>query len=277
MAMTLREPTDITQGGAGQQTDFTEAPRQDTCRRAEKPARRRALAQKMKPKGWDPRERFPELDYLPFVRYLERPAGEEQCDWWHIQQRDRRPTCFADYLLGKRYARLTLQFMASARGKATVLEKVLEAMSRKGDLHPRAFSHRHSIAYGFISEIGRRLRDLAARDPVRLPYISRPYVGLVGLGPRSFIVHLPEGNSLVCDPDRPIQHNGAVAITRDGQFLCQGIVKTKHPAKAKTVTLSVDTWSLLGVPNVGATQWSVPSDCAREDIAPIVATQTPEN
>lgn len=57
-------------------------------------------------------------------------------------------------------------------------------------------------------------------------------------GPKAFYVRMPLGLGLACDPDLRVEHNSHVVLLHEGEYSFQGIVKTKHPAKTKTLLIS---------------------------------------
>jgi hypothetical protein len=231
-------------------------------KRARKATAKRSARRKQ---AQDPREVRPELA-LPFVQRRAQSARPVQDDYWHIA--DDGPTdgyAFSDLLLGRRYALLAVKFMSEHAGTCSgqhLLHWILDAMAEQQCLDFSSRSRSNHVAEGFVSQVG-ELLQFAAKYVRELPVLLPCAPDVPG---RAFLVTLPEGTTLVCDPDRPIGHNTRVAITRAGQFLGQGVVETKHPARAKTVIVRMD-----GV----SPPLQMPGDLDRGDIAPIVATQAP--
>jgi hypothetical protein len=228
-------------------------------KRKAKPAARRQAAP-------GPRELHPELA-LPFVKYVDAPPGESQCDYWAIQDGAAAGSyAFGDVLLGRRYALLAVKFMSEHAGTGYsehLLHRIFDAMAERQCFDFSCRTRAHHVASGFVSSLT-ELLQFAARHTRELPAMlpCAPDVP----GPAWLMVSMPDGTILVCNPAAPIAHNTRVAITRAGQFLGQGVVETKHPARAKTLSVRMDGVS----PSL-----CVPGDLDRADLAPIVATQAP--
>ena len=234
-----------------------------TARRSSKKSSSKATAKK--PKDWDPRKVHLELA-LPFVTYLDRPPGEDQCNWWDIpavaQEKATADTCaFMHSMLGRRYAQLAVRFMADNAGSGAaehLLSHIVGSMAEQGCLS-RGWSASALAADGFVSQIGAYLQNSARLLVREAPVVIPPFPEVEG---REFLVRIPGRDTLVCDPDAPIEHNMPVVIICAGQLLAEGVVETKHPAKAKTLIV-----------RVGNMQLRAPGDIGRADLAPVVATQ----
>src|SRR5262245_20351821 len=85
---------------------------------ARKASRRPKVAKLARP----PEEIFPEILVLPFCKYVGRPPGEDQCDWWSVPV-DPEDSFDAE-MLGRHYALLTARFLhTDERDRSSVLLK----------------------------------------------------------------------------------------------------------------------------------------------------------
>jgi hypothetical protein len=104
---------------------------------AHKPARKsarcpRKIAELVRP----PEELFPEILELPFCKYVGRPPGEDQCDWWSVPL-DPKDSLDAE-MLGRHYALLTARFLhTDERDRPSVLLKIIGSMIERGNFWGR--------------------------------------------------------------------------------------------------------------------------------------------
>jgi hypothetical protein len=113
-----------------------------------KPGRRpKKVAELVRP----PEEMFPEILDLPFFKYVGRPPGEDQCDWWSVPIDDG----LGAEMLGRHYALLTARFLhADSRDRSSVLLKIIGDMIERGHFWGGACGgKRDSIALGFVNGI----------------------------------------------------------------------------------------------------------------------------
>jgi hypothetical protein len=135
---------------------------------AHKPARKSARRpQKVAELVRPPEEMFPEILELPFCKYVGRPPGEDQCDWWSVPL-DPKDSLDAE-MLGRHHALLTARFMhTDERDRPSVLLKIIGSMIERGNFWDRG---RHSkydpIAIGFVNAISCIMRWAYANGTVR--------------------------------------------------------------------------------------------------------------
>jgi hypothetical protein len=105
------------------------ASRKIAHKRARKSARRRQkVAELVRP----PEDMFPEILELPFCKYVGRPPGEDQCDWWSVPL-DPKDSLDAE-MLGRHYALLTARFMhTDERDRPSILLKIIGSMIERGN------------------------------------------------------------------------------------------------------------------------------------------------
>ena len=134
---------------------------------ARKPLRRSKVAKAVR----TPEEMFPEILELPFCKYVGRPPGEDQCDWWSvpIDQEDG----LGGEMLGRHYALLTARFLHTDNQKdrdsvrGSVLLKIIGHMIERGNFWDRGRHGKYdAIALGFVSGISDIMRWAYANGTV---------------------------------------------------------------------------------------------------------------
>jgi hypothetical protein len=135
---------------------------------AHKPARKsarcpRKIAELVRP----PEELFPEILELPFCKYVGRPPGEDQCDWWSVPL-DPKDSLDAE-MLGRHYALLTARFLhTDERDRPSVLLKIIGSMIERGNFWGRGRHGKYDpIAIGFVNAISDIMRWAYANGTVR--------------------------------------------------------------------------------------------------------------
>ena len=135
------------------------ASRKIAHKRARKSARRPKAAELAR----SPEEMFPEILELPFCKYVGRPPGEDQCDWWSVPVGGE--DVLADDLLGRYYALLTARFLHESREKdpegirASVLLRIFGRMIERGHFWADGRKAKHdAVALGFVSCISDIMR-----------------------------------------------------------------------------------------------------------------------
>jgi hypothetical protein len=126
---------------------------------ARKSARRPKAAELARP----PEEMFPEILALPFCKYVGRPPGEDQCDWWSVPVDPK--DVLAGELLGRHYALLTARFLHTDKEedrssvRSSVLLKIIGHMIERGNFWGRGRKGKYdSIAIGFVAGISDIMR-----------------------------------------------------------------------------------------------------------------------
>ena len=134
---------------------------------ARKPVRRSKVAKTVR----TPEEMFPEILELPFCKYVGRPPGEDQCDWWSVpvDQKDG----LGGEMLGRHYALLTARFLHTDSQKdrdsvrGSVLLKIIGHMIERGNFWDRGPHGKYdAIALGFVSGISDIMRWAYANGTV---------------------------------------------------------------------------------------------------------------
>ena len=134
---------------------------------ARKPVRRSKVAKTVR----TPEEMFPEILELPFCKYVGRPPGEDQCDWWSVpvDQKDG----LGGEMLGRHYALLTARFLHTDSQKdrdsvrGSVLLKIIGHMIERGNFWDRGRHGKYdAIALGFVSGISDIMRWAYANGTV---------------------------------------------------------------------------------------------------------------
>ena len=114
---------------------------------------------------------FPETLELPFCKYVGRPPGEDQCDWWSVpvDQKDG----LGGEMLGRHYALLTARFLHTdslkdrASVRSSVLLKIVGHMIEQGNFWDRGPHGKYdAIALGFVSGISDIMRWAYANGTV---------------------------------------------------------------------------------------------------------------
>ena len=79
-------------------------------------------------------------------------------------------------------------------------------------------------------EAGQPAKVGASKQPKFLP-----------IGPRAFYIKGPDPlTSYLCDPDVELAHGQHVALVPEGELYATGTLVTKHPKKAKSLTIQHD-------------------------------------
>ena len=134
---------------------------------ARKPVRRPKVAKLVR----TPEEMFPEILEFPFCKYVGRPPGEDQCDWWSVpvDQKDG----LGGEMLGRHYALLTARFLHTDSQKdrdsvrGSVLLKIVGHMIERGNFWDRGPHGKYdAIALGFVSGISDIMRWAYANGTV---------------------------------------------------------------------------------------------------------------
>ena len=120
---------------------------------ARKPVRRTKKAAEL---DRPPEEMFPEILELPFCKYVGRPPGEDQCDWWSVPIDDG----LGAEMLGRHYALLTARFLhTDERDRPSVLLKIIGSMIERGNFWDRGRHGEYdAIAIGFVNAISDIMR-----------------------------------------------------------------------------------------------------------------------
>jgi hypothetical protein len=67
---------------------------------------------------------------------------------------------------------------------------------------------------------------------------------IVNDGPDAFRVRMTPWRMLICDPDVPLEHGCMVVVENEGRTettYAPGTLTTKHPERAKTLTVATET------------------------------------
>jgi hypothetical protein len=137
-----------------------------SSRKASRRASRRPQVAKLER---PPEEMFPEILELPFCKYVGRPPGEDQCDWWSVPV-DPKDGLAAE-MLGRHYALLTARFLHtdSQRDRdavrGSVLLRTIGHMIERGNFWGR-HDKQDPIAHGFVSGISDIMRWAYANGTV---------------------------------------------------------------------------------------------------------------
>ena len=147
---------------------------------ARKPLRRSKVAKAVR----TPEEMFPEILELPFCKYVGRPPGEDQCNWWSVpvDQKDG----LGGEMLGRHYALLTARFLHTDSQKdrdsvrGSVLLKIVGHMIEQGNFWGGGRHEKYdAIALGFVSGISDIMRWAYANGTVNsmASQLARHYGG----------------------------------------------------------------------------------------------------
>ena len=125
---------------------------------------------------------LPEILELPFCKYVGRPPGEDQCDWWSVPIDDG----LAAEMLGRHYALLTARFLHTDSQKdrdsvrGSVLLKIIGHMIERGNFWDRGSRGKYdAVALGFVSGISDIMRWAYANGTVNnmAGHLARHYDG----------------------------------------------------------------------------------------------------
>jgi hypothetical protein len=127
-----------------------------------KSARRPKAAKLVRP----PEEMFPEILELPFCKYVGRPPGQDQCDWWSVPD---GADGLGDEMLGRHYALLTARFLHTDElDRPSVLLRIVGSMIERGNFWDRGPHGKYdAIALGFVGGISDIMRWAYANGTVQ--------------------------------------------------------------------------------------------------------------
>jgi hypothetical protein len=152
-----------------------------------KAARKTSLRPKVAKLVRPPEELFPEILELPFCKYVGRPPGEDQCDWWSVPV-DPKDSLAAE-MLGRHYALLTARFLhTDERDRPSVLLKIIGSMIERGNFWGRRRHGKYDpIAIGFVNAIGNIMQWAYANGTVRemAAQLARHYADCAQKEPKS--------------------------------------------------------------------------------------------
>jgi hypothetical protein len=114
-----------------------------------------------------PEEMFPEILELPFCKFVGRPPGQDQCDWWSVPV-DPKDSLAAE-MLGRHYALLTARFLHTDElDRPSVLLKIIGSMIEQGNFWGHGRHGKHDpIAIGFVGGISNIMRWAHANGTVQ--------------------------------------------------------------------------------------------------------------